>query len=345
MQNRTKNLFHIVFLFALIGITFFVLLKDQNLDEINVVLHSVSKPFVFVAACFGLSRIYGEAVSIRMIMKSLGEKATFMQCIHYACVGFLFSGITPSASGGQPAQLLYMNKDRHSLANASLCLVLLTVVWRATILVFGIGIVILSELEIYRNLGKVKLLFWFGMGCNTFLCLAFILVLFAAPFAGRAVCAVIKKLGKWHILKRPDETKENALKILAQYRKGADYIKGHVSLVLKLFFVNLVQRCFMFLVPYFIFLACGLKGGAETALKIMLLQSIVSICADMLPLPGGVYANEKCYIIIMEPVMTGMFVLPSMLLSRGISFYFLILLCMAFVIVMEIKEAVRVRTK
>jgi hypothetical protein len=31
--------------------------------------------------------------------------------MRYSFIGFFFSGITPSASGGQPAQIYYMNKD------------------------------------------------------------------------------------------------------------------------------------------------------------------------------------------------------------------------------------------
>ena len=33
------------------------------------------------------------------------------RCIQYSFIGFFYSGITPSATGGQPVQLYYMNKD------------------------------------------------------------------------------------------------------------------------------------------------------------------------------------------------------------------------------------------
>lgn len=343
MKNKTKNLLHILFLFVLIGVTFYILLKDQNMDEILVILRSAGMSFVFIAVFLGVSRIIGEAASLYMIFKSLKEKASFKQCFHYASVGFLFSGLTPSASGGQPAQLLYMKKDRHSLANASIGLVLLTVVYRATLVVFGICVLALAGSGIYRNLEKVE--FWFVLGfcMNVFLCIMFLFVLLYGATFKKVVCVFITKLGELRIIKKSEETKQKALRVLAQYEEGADYIKGHKGMLAKLFGVNMIQRCFMFLVPFFVYLALGLEG--ESAVKIMLLQSVVAMCADMLPLPGGVFANEKCYMIIMEPIFKSMYVIPSMLLSRGISFYFLIVFCAVVVIAVDIYQMIRKHIK
>lgn len=343
MKNRTKNLLHILFLFVLIGVTFYILLKDQNMDEIFAVLKSASVPCVLVAVILGMTRILGEAVSLHMIFKSLDEKASYKQCFHYASVGFLFSGVTPSASGGQPAQLLYMAKDRHSLANASIGLVLLTVVYRATLVVFGVCVLGLAGMGIYRNLEKVEFWFILGFCMNAVLCILFLFVLLYGAAFKKIVCILIRKLASLHIMKKPEETEQKALRVLAQYQEGANYIKGHKGMLTKLFVVNMMQRCFMFLVPFCVYLALGLEG--ESAVKIMLLQSVVAICADMLPLPGGVFANEKCYMIVMEPIFKSMYVIPSMLLSRGISFYFLILFSAVVVIAVDIYQMIRIHIK
>ena len=53
---------------------------------------------------------------------------------------------------------------------------------------------------------------------------------------------------------------------------------------------------------------------------ITLLQSMISVSVDMLPLPGGMGISETLYIRMFEPVF-GDLLLPSMLLSRGLSYY------------------------
>ena len=38
-------------------------------------------------------------------------KVSLLRCIRYSFIGFFFSCITPSASGGQPMQIVYMKRD------------------------------------------------------------------------------------------------------------------------------------------------------------------------------------------------------------------------------------------
>ncbi|MBR1692614.1 MAG: flippase-like domain-containing protein [Lachnospiraceae bacterium] len=338
MQGKKKNITHIVFLFFLVAVTFFVILKDQNMDEIYEVLRHADMLFVLPAVIFGTSRIYGEALGIHMIMRSFHKPVSFGKCIGYAGVGFLFSGITPSASGGQPAQLFYMTRDQNPIAASGLCLVLLTIVSRATMLLFGVAAFILYRLDLYRSLGKVKLLFVLGFSINAFLCIAFMFVLFSGKIAGKILTAAVELFAGWHLVKNKEELLTKLMVILNQYEEGAAYIKGHGGLLLRLLLLSIVQRTLMYLVPYFIYLSFGLNG--EASANIMMLQSVVAICSDMLPLPGGVFANEKCYMIIMEPVFQAVHVLPSLLLSRGISFYFMLVLSACIVLFWEIRTAI-----
>lgn len=49
-----------------------------------------------------------EAMCSRTILRQLGDRVPYRRCLGYACTGFVFSSITPSASGGQPAQVCCM---------------------------------------------------------------------------------------------------------------------------------------------------------------------------------------------------------------------------------------------
>ena len=55
----------------------------------------------------------------------------------------------------------------------------------------------------------------------------------------------------------------------------------------------------------------------------MILQAVISVAVDMLPLPGGVGVSEGLFMTMFEPVF-GEKLLPGMLLSRGISYYALL---------------------
>ena len=81
--------------------------------------------------------------------------------------------------------------------------------------------------------------------------------------------------------------------------------------------------------------ALGFHGYSIITLTI--LQSVISVSVDMLPLPGGMGISESLYLVMFAPVF-GEALLPAMLLSRGISYYAQMLIsavmtCVAYFII------------
>lgn len=91
---------------------------------------------------------------------SLGEKAGFLQCIKYAFVGFFYSGITPSASGGQPMQLYYMNRDGHSFVHSTIALVCAAMAYKLILVLMGIGIALFWWQGLKDNMGNLMPLYF-----------------------------------------------------------------------------------------------------------------------------------------------------------------------------------------
>ncbi len=53
----------------------------------------------------------------------------------------------------------------------------------------------------------------------------------------------------------------------------------------------------------------------------MLLQAVISVSVDMLPLPGGMGISETLFLKIFRPVFGSTLLLPAMVLSRGLGYY------------------------
>ena len=79
-----------------------------------------------------------------------------------------------------------------------------------------------------------------------------------------------------------------------------------------------MQRCILFTVTYWVYRSLGLHGYG--ILTVTILQAVISVSVDMLPLPGGMGISETLYMAMFVPVF-GKLMLPSMLLSRGIAYY------------------------
>ena len=103
-----------------------------------------------------------------------------------------------------------------------------------------------------------------------------------------------------------------------QYHATAAFWASHKRIILNVFIITFVQRCILFTVTYWVYRALGLHEYG--ILTITILQAVISVSVDMLPLPGGMGISETLYMVMFVPVF-GQLLLPSMLLSRGIAYY------------------------
>ena len=109
-----KTIRNLIVFILLIGLTFYLIFKDQNVLEILNIAVSVKKRYILVAIIAMCLYLLGETINITRILKELGEKSTFLRNIRYTLIGFFFSSITPAASGGQPMEIYYMHKRKDS---------------------------------------------------------------------------------------------------------------------------------------------------------------------------------------------------------------------------------------
>ncbi len=80
-------------------------------------------------------------------------------------------------------------------------------------------------------------------------------------------------------------------------------------MVVNVFVITMAQRVSLFAVPCFVYKALGLAGSRWYT--ILLLQAVVAVSVDMLPLPGGMGVSETLILLIFDPIFGGM-LLPGM---------------------------------
>ena len=107
--------------------------------------------------------------------------------------------------------------------------------------------------------------------------------------------------------------------IIDQYHGTAEFYGNHKFVIVNVFFITLLQRCLLFLVTWFTYRAFHLAG--QSLLTIVLLQAMIAVAADMLPLPGGMGVSENLFLAIFDRIFGESLVRAGVLLSRGISYY------------------------
>ena len=129
------------------------------------------------------------------------------------------------------------------------------------------------------------------------------------------------------------EKKESRLEKLEasmdMYNETAAFMRDHKILIVNVFLITFGQRIVLFAVTWFVCMAFSISG--QSAVTVILLQAVISVSVDMLPLPGGMGISETLFLAIFPPVF-GELLLPAMVLSRGLGYYSELLISAIFTV-------------
>lgn len=319
MKDNKKIYRHIAFFIILIGITFYVLLKDQDLFQIFNILSSVKIQYVLIGI-LGISiYVICEAINIGRTLRSLNEKSTFLRNLKYALIGFFFSSVTPAASGGQPMQIYYMHKDKISVSNSTITLLINL----SSMQVITITFALVSLVFNYEYLNGVLITFFIiGILLN----LSALILLLIGIFSKRMTKGLINlalKVMKFFRIKNIEGKREKMEKELTKYQDNADYIKNNKVLIIRTLLTTLVQFTAYYSITYWTYKALGFSE--HNILEIITMQSVLFATVSGIPSPGAVGVTEGAFIEIFKNVYPENVMSSAVLLNRGINFYFLVI--------------------
>ncbi|MGX9755704.1 aminohexosyl-hexosyldiradylglycerol biosynthesis protein HexF [Clostridioides difficile] len=341
-EKKNKCLGSAAFLVLLMGITGYFVFRGQSIESLIKSLKGANPVFILIGFAMMFIYIACEGINIYLGIKALNQKTTFFKCMGYAFVGFYFSSITPSASGGQPAQVYYMKKDDINISYSSLVLLVTVVIHQVVVLAYS-GIMFVMEREfILNNVRGMNILLIYGVITNVALVVGVIAVIFSKKLVNNFIISITNLLGKLRIIKDVEGSRKVITSQIEEYVKGAQYIKQNPKLVIKILLITIVQITAMFLVPFFVYKAFHLS--TYTVFEILAIQSLLNIAVSSLPLPGAVGASENSFMTLFKIFFPGHLLVPAMLLSRGISFYAFVAISGLVCIVAHVKSSEKVKS-
>ena len=109
MADKKKMIFNIVFLILVFAGTLYGVFHGEDLGKIVHIVKTVDPLWLIPGVICVVIFIWGESIIIFYMMHTLGIKLKKWTCFLFSSVGFFFSCITPSATGGQPANTRIRN--------------------------------------------------------------------------------------------------------------------------------------------------------------------------------------------------------------------------------------------
>ena len=319
------------FFLLLLTATIVVIFQGNDMNTVVAAMQTLSPVYLVAAALTALFFTSAEGIMIWYLLDSLEGKTPLFSCIKYSFVGFFYSGITPSATGGQPVQLYVMNKDNIHVAHGTMALL-------TELTSFQIAAFLMENVATFWILtGRIRLnkmmlaLAVLGYLMNLIFIAALVVIMLSEGLKKKIVNGI-----RFLIMKLPFGNKKRLSakmdEIVRDFEDCKLFFKRDPVLALKVTTVSLIQIICWFSVPWAVYHAMGESGSSYGSM--FLHQIILYMTTALLPFPGAEGISEFSFVKLFAGIFTSVPVAAAVLVNRGISFYFLLILSGIFSIVL-----------
>ena len=231
-------------------------------------------------------------------------------------------------------QMVYLKKEKIPISVSSVVLMIVTITYKLVLVLLGLFVLFFQPRIKDTYMQDVMPVMWLGLWLNVF-CVAFMLLLTFHPQLMRQILVKGHELlVKVHILKKKTSRLEKLESAMEEYQKTAEYLKNHPGVVGIVFLITCLQRVALFFVTYFVYRSFGLHQYGMY--DIVVLQGMISVAVDMLPLPGGMGISEKLFSMLFTKIFGKAQVLAGLILSRGLSYYTELLISAVMTVVAQL---------
>lgn len=330
-KNTKKQIANIFFVVILFLIMIYILSKstgELNFSNIKDYFFSAKIEYLVLAFCCWILFILFEAISLDVILNKFGYKPRFVSSIAYTTADTYYSAITPSASGGQPASAFYMVRDGVSGGTAGFSLVFNLIGYTLAILIIG-TIAMIFGMDTFLQLSAfLKTLIILGFVLQVLLLSFFVLCMCKHSWVKKCSYGIINFLSKIKIVRKKDKWLGKVDGVIDKYSNCYQILKSHKKILLPVVILNVSQRASQVMISCFV---C--KAGIDCSFwEIFILQSLVLLGYNSIPLPGGSIAYEYLYLNIFGLYFSESFIVVAVMITRIISYYLNMLISGIFTI-------------
>lgn len=314
--NKKSVVIGVCLLLISTGVTICVLAKEFKGQPILDSLKAANPGWVLPGLLAMIFYWFSEALNIRRGLGLSGRRPQLSTCARYAVTGFFFSSITPSATGGQPAQLYAMNRDGIHLSFGAFSLLAGAMSFQMSSVLLGIcGAVYVRQSGAIQNSSGLLLLFIFGFALNAAALTLLSCTMFSEGFCNFAEVVLIALSERFCRKRRPEDQIHRSFD---EYRRTSALLRANPGIFAKMLGTSMLQLLFYNSIPFFCAKALGL--GSAVWLPCIFIQSMLFVSVSALPMPGASGVTEGGFAALFGSIFGGADLATLLILSRTVSF-------------------------
>lgn len=332
--SKKKHFLWVVVALIIAGVTLTVVFtrsETMTVEELHDMFWDGKPGWLIMAFLFMLGYFIFEGLSLNTLLRSVGCKTSLKNGIVYGATDVYFSGITPSATGGQPAVMYFMIKYGVPVATAVVILVINLILYNVSTIILGV-LVILIYPEIFLAFNPLsKTIIVIGGIVVTCLGIALVMLLKRGEWMAGFLIKLVKVANKLGIIKNSEKKIRGIESLEKDYHAAGEMMSGKPRALIKAGFYNMMQRITLLVVPVFMDLAISNSTGKP--LTVWAVQCFVAVGVNCIPIPGAMGAYDYLMIDGYHDLMSAERVYRIAILSRIMSFYLCILISSIIVLI------------
>lgn len=313
--NRINIIVVVLSMLCLIGYIFIV----EDYHNIIRIIHSVNPIWILGAILFMIAYWLIESLILHVAMKKLHPSQRFVESLKTSMIGQFYNSITPSASGGQPMQALYMVKTGVPLGVGTSALVIKLITYQIIIAAYLVVMAIFKLKSFSSSIPGLAYPIVIGLIVNIIVTTSFILFCCFKNFAIGAARKITALLCKTRLCRHADEKLEYIEEEIGKFYDSFYIIKQHPFMMAEMCLLAAVQLTIYFIIPYLIYRSFGLNTAS--IYSFIASQAFVLNISYFVPLPGAAGGAEVSFYAFYQLFFPWKVLNLAILLWRLITYY------------------------
>ncbi len=330
-----------------IGVTVLIMLLfgvfGNQFKDVFKTISNLTPGFLSLAFLTLLAYIILESIIIRFMMKSQGILIGYLDSLKVGIIGLYYSAITPSSTGGQPAQSAYLYRDNFKKIETSKqkdgvtsrlyrdkvppgkSTAVLLMKFFCFQVAFEICALI-SFIFIYDTLevqtGYMIPFIVLGLIINGLSCL-FFSSLFYRPFFARLCRAVKWIANKFKFLRNNPNVNISIDRFEKDFGSYTDNFNKKIGSIVLGIVLSFPEFILQMSVIYFVFRAFGYKDMPY--FEVFMIQAVLQSAVSFMPMPGASGAQELAFTSLFAPYFTNNDLYFGVMVWRFITYYLIVI--------------------
>ncbi len=319
MKSRKTNLFGLIFVLAMIGLTVWIVLRGNDWSSIVHILSTLDKRWVFAAfACWGGS-ILAEASGLACYLRNHGHAVSFPYLLYVSVRGSFYCAITPGSSGGQPMQIYYLNKRGVPAAISTSALSIRFILSHSLIAFVTMILWFVKGDLIGGHLSGVRWLIIMGWLVHLAGIVLVLLAAFWKTAVHKAAGGLIGLGQKLHIVRNRAAASEKLYGWIDGYHEDFRAAGQHPRQMIPMVFFSFIGQFLTMAISVCVYRMFGLAGTSGADL--LSIAYMLHLSASYNPLPGASGAQEGGFLVFFDGFFPADQIGLAMLVWRFFSYY------------------------